>query len=196
MFAAVRRAGLGVAVVAALVTAGCAAGQQASTANERPTLDGADGSVGSINLRGLHIDAPTGSLVAYPVGSDVSVRLVIVNNGQQPDRLIRISSPAFSNWGTFHGTASAGQAAATHSSTPSHSIVIQPGTRSGWGTPEATGELRFLHTRQVLHPGTTVRVTFTFARAGTVTLATPIALASEINTSPIPTPAGVTGLEG
>lgn len=243
MFAPVRRVGLGVAVIAALATAGCAAGQQASTANERPTLDGVNGSIGSINLRGLQIEPPTGKLVSFPVGSDVSIRLVIVNTGQQSDRLIRISSPAFSDWGAFRSAAGAGQVVAADSATPTHtptpthsptptatktttpasgatptskaksptssptspaaklpspsrSVVIEPGTRKGWGTPESTGELLLLHTKQVLHPGTTIRITFTFAQAGSITLAAPVALATRTNTSEIPTPASGTTLEG
>lgn len=244
VFAAVRRVGLGVAVAAALVTAGCAAGQQASTANEQPTLDGVDGSVGPINLRGLQVETPTGNLVAYPVGSDVAIRLVIVNNGQQTDRLVSITSPAISDWGAFASTAAAGQVVAadsatptpthspkatptstpTHSPTPtptpgspsapktkttspatpttkslptpSRSVSISPGSRRGWGTPESTGELLLINTTQVLHPGTTIRLTFTFERAGSVTLAAPVALLFGANTAVIPTPAGGTSLEG
>lgn len=216
MFAAVRRVSVGVAVAAALVTAGCAAGQQASTANELPTLDGVDGNVGPINLRGMQIEAPTGNRVSYPVGSDVAVRLVIVNNGRQPDRLVSITSPAFRDWGAYASAADAARVVAAGNSptptptqsptatsptgkalpTPSRSVEIAPGSRMGWGTPESTGQLLLRNTTQVLHPGTTIRVTFTFAQAGSVTLAAPIALTAGTNTSEIPTPASGTSIEG
>lgn len=201
MFAAVRRVGLGVAVAAALATTACAAGQQASTADERPTIDGTEGSVGQINLRGLVVEAPSSGSVSYPVGSDVAVKLVIVNNARQADQLKSITSPAFSDWGAFATTAQADQVAANPSSatslpTPSRSVKIASGMRKSWGTPEAKGSLLLLNSTRVLHPGTTIQMTFGFAKAGSVTLAVPIALSGSPNTSPIPEPSGSTSFEG
>ena len=204
MLAALRRVGLGVAVAAALATSACAAGQQASTANERPTIDGVDGTVGAINLRGLNIEAPSAGSVSYPVGSDVAVKLVIVNNGQQPDQLKSITSAAFSGWHAYASTdqaeaviaESSPSATTTPTTTPTGSVKIAPGTRKSWGTPEAKGALLLLGTTRVLHPGTAVRITFTFAQAGSVTLAVPIALSGSPNTSPIPEPSESSSFEG
>lgn len=157
---------------AALLTSACAAGQQAITSEEQPTLDGTNGSVGSINLRGVTLQSPPSSAVNYPTGSKVAIRLVLVNNGSQPDTLTSVTSPAFKSW---HAT-------------PPTSVDIHPGTRTSWGTPEAKGQLLLINTTKVLFPGTTIQMTFSFATAGSVTLTVPIALSSSPNTSPIPSP--------
>lgn len=247
----VRRLGVVLAVAAAVLTSACAAGQQASTANEKPTIDGTNISVGSMALRGLLIDAPTGATPYYPAGSDASVKLVLVNTGQKADQLVSITSPAFSSWGAFATTAQAGavvdadqskQAAATATTSsaasssaasgtttasasgtatgsasgsasasgspsstptptqlplpqPSRSVQLKPGSRTSWGTPEATGTLLLLGTKQVIYPGTTIQVTFTFANAGSVTVAVPIALSSSPRASVIPAPAS-SSIEG
>ena len=195
MSASVRRVALGVAVAAALASSACAAGQHASTANELPTLDGINGSVGPINLRGLNIAAPTG--VSFPAGSNLSMKLVIVNNGQRADKLTSITSPAFSGWRASSSTAAASSATATPTpaSAPSQSVQIAPGLRKSWATPESTGALLLMHTKHAIYPGTTIGVTFTFARAGSITLAVPIALTARPNTAIIPEPT-TSSLEG
>lgn len=171
---------IGAAVAAAaLLTSACAAGQHAITAEELPTLDGTNGRVGQINLRGVTLQAPASGAVNYPAGSRIPIRLVLVNNGQQPDTLTSVTSPAFQNW----------------RATPSNSVQIQPGTRTSWGTPEARGNLVLINTTKKLFPGTTIRMTFSFAKAGSVTLPVPIALSSSPNTSPIPSPT-TTSIEG
>jgi hypothetical protein len=244
----VRRLGVILALAAAVLTSACAAGQQASTSNEKPTIDGTNISVGSMDLRGLLIESPTGSTPYYPAGSDASVKLVIVNTGQKADQLVSITSPAFSNWGAFATTAQAGavvdadqskQAAATAQASssaaasspatgsgsatgsasasasgsaatspsasptptqvplpqPSRSVSINPGSRTSWGTPEAKGTLLLLGTKQVIYPGSTIQLTFTFANAGSVTVAVPIALSTAPHSSVIPAPASST-IEG
>jgi copper(I)-binding protein len=204
VISAVRRVGAGVAVAAALATSACAAGQQASTANQVPTLDGTYGSVGQINLRGLNIAAPGEGSTSYPAGSDVAVKLVIVNNARTTDRLSSITSPGFADWSTYATPADADAVVAANSATaspqtdtaaptaplpaPNRSVRIQPGKRVSWGTPEAKGVLLLIDTTKKLYPGTSIPVTFRFANAGSVTLTVPVALSSSPNTSPIPEP--------
>lgn len=207
VLASLRRVGAGVAVAAALMTSACAAGQHASTANQLPTLDGTNGSVGQINLRGLHLEAPSPGSPSYPTGSDIAVKLVIVNNGRETDHLTSITSPAFADWGTYSSTAQADAVVAANSATaspqsagspasaatqplplPKRSVQILPGKRVYWGTPESKGALLVLNTTKRLYPGTNIQMTFQFANAGSVTLAVPIALSSSPNTSPIPSP--------
>jgi copper(I)-binding protein len=233
-----RRLGIALAVVAALLTSACAAGQQAATANEKPTLDGANAEVGSINIRGAAIEPPDGNTPYYPTGSDVYVKVVLVNNGNKPDRLTSITSPVASGWGAYATTADAqavvgahaaktsahsvisnpvestppapstesGSAPGSPTSTPSRtrthtrthtaaplpqpagSVAIQPGGRTSFGTPESRGALLLIHVKKDLYPGTTISVTFTFANAGTVTFALPVALSYAPHTSIIPSP--------
>ena len=103
----VTRIGVGLAVAAALLTSACAAGQHAQTANEKPTINGTNASVGSIDLRAIVIEPPSGTTPYYPSGSDMALKIVIVNNATQPDELTSITSTAVSDWGAFTTTADA-----------------------------------------------------------------------------------------
>lgn len=140
----VRRIGIGLAVAAALFTSACAAGQHAATADENNTVDGTNASVGSVDLRAIVIESPTGSSITYPTGSDMALKIVIVNNANQPDRLTSISSPAFSDWGAFASTADADEVVAAHAAAlspaapaPESSAPASPGgaISSGSGVP-------------------------------------------------------------
>jgi copper(I)-binding protein len=89
-----RRMGIGlVATCAALLTASCAAGQHAATANESPAIDGTSGLVGSIHLAAVALKAPPVS--CYLPGGDAALTLVIVNVGHSADTLSTVSSPRF-----------------------------------------------------------------------------------------------------
>jgi hypothetical protein len=143
----VRRLGIGFAVAVALLTSACAAGQQAQTADERATEAGTEATLGSIGLRGLLIDAPAGTTPYYRPGSDASVKLVIVNSGNQPDRLTGITSSAFGDWGAFATPAEADavEAANQTPATPTSSAAsTSAGVRtsapgSGTASPGGSG---------------------------------------------------------
>jgi copper(I)-binding protein len=103
----VRRLGIGLAVAVALLTSGCAAGQQAQTADQKAVEAGTEANAGNIGLRTVLIESPVGRTPYYPVGSDASLRLVLVNSGAKADQLTGITSPAFTSWGAFATTADA-----------------------------------------------------------------------------------------
>jgi hypothetical protein len=198
-----RRIGVALTVAAALLTSACAAGQHAQTADEHSTIDGTSADVGGINLRGLSIEAPSGSTAYYPPGADVQVKLVIVNNAQQADQLTSITSPAFRSWGAYQSTADADAVISAHAATsspppsasaaplptPQQAVTIVGNGRVGWATPEATGALLLVSAKKSIYPATTIPVTFTFANAGTVTVQVPVALSSSPPSSVIPAPA-------
>ena len=196
-----RTLGIGLAVAIALTTSACAAGQQASTANEQNTMDGVNADIGMIHIRGMVLDPP--SATSYKPGEGATVKVVIVNVGTKPDLLESITSPIVSDWGAFSSPAdAAGQLAP--SSAPSagspqptynRQIVIPAGGRTSFGTPESTGALALLHFKKAVYPGTTIPVTLRFAQAGTITISVPIGLSGSINTSPIAsqTPSGIEG---
>jgi len=103
----VRRIGVGLVLAgAALVSAGCAAGQHAATADEQSTMDGVNGDVGKIALRGVAIVAPTGT-PAYAPGSDVALKIVIINNSGAADSLVDIKTSLASGWANFSTAADA-----------------------------------------------------------------------------------------
>jgi copper(I)-binding protein len=71
---------------------------------------------------------------------------------------------------------------------PLTSVPIRPGQRVSWGVPEATGVLLLVGLKRVLYPGTTVSMTFSFADAGTVTVAVPVELSANPTSSVLPVP--------
>ena len=101
----------------------------------------------------------------YPAGSTVPVILTVVNQGDAPDQLITVSSPAASQAAVLGTT------------------QIPPGTTvtstTGGGVPTSplvVGELRVLLTiKQPLRAGLNTPLTFQFRNAGSITLPTPMA---------------------
>jgi hypothetical protein len=75
--------------------AGCGAGQVAHTAEIQSVVDGATARVGDIAILDAQFlfTGPVPGDEVYPVGADAPLHLTIVNSGETPDRLVRVSSP-------------------------------------------------------------------------------------------------------
>lgn len=237
-------------MAAVLASSACAAGQRAQTADQKPTLDGTETSVGQLDLRGITIEAPP-SGPSYAVGSSARMRLVVVNNGQNNDRLTSITASAITSWGSYatsaqaaavqspsssvsssaapssssssssspsgssssstsstssppnsgsstrkrNSTSSAASSQTASSSaastaaalpTPSRSILVPAGSRAAWGVPDTNYTLLLTGLTQRLFPGNAVRITFTFTRAGRVSVDVPVALSTDPKNSYIP----------
>jgi copper(I)-binding protein len=197
-------------ICAALITTACAAGKHAQTAEESPAIDGVGAGVGSILLREVSIGSPPNG-TSYSVGDAAALRIVIVNNGQQPDQLTSVTTPAASGAAVFNSAqAAAGLLGATPSgsvgpssasvgpptTTPSGSAASSPSGSSGAFPPvdaPAGGRVSFgiNGTDQVialtgltsaLYPAAAIQITFTFATAGSVTVTVPVQLTA--STSP------------
>jgi periplasmic copper chaperone A len=169
-----RRLCVGLAVSAALLTSACAAGQQAQTADERPTIDGTNVTVGEVKLQALAVIAPT-SPKGYPAGSNVDLRVTIVNTATSADTLTSITSPSVKSWGYFpHGVA----VSATASVAGQRSLSLQPGRANAFGLPDATASLSLLGVTGpsggTLFPAAEIKLTFTFAHSGTGTALVPV----------------------
>jgi copper(I)-binding protein len=109
---------------AALLLAGCGAGQITQTATQQPAVNGAYAQVKTLVLRDAALEfPPTGQ--AYTAGSPASLTLRIINQGAQDDELLSVSSPA------------ADSATVTGSNVivAGHTLVIGPVDQ-----PEATGD--------------------------------------------------------
>jgi copper(I)-binding protein len=98
--------------------------------------------------------------------------------------------------------ASAGEIVPGNSAAPGASsaasqtaISIPPQRRVSWGVPEATGALLLTGLREKLYPASTIPITFTFADAGSITVAVPVQLSSSPNSSVLPGPSA-TGAVG
>ncbi|MGY1711884.1 copper chaperone PCu(A)C [Geodermatophilus sp. SYSU D00758] len=77
-------------LAAAVVLAGCDAGQDAETTQEVPDTPGVDGSVGQVDLDDVYLDS--GSDVA--AGAAVPLRAALTNEGESPDTLTSVTTPA------------------------------------------------------------------------------------------------------
>ena len=176
-----RRVAAAVAAAGLLLTSACAAGQRAETAEEKPTLDGALADVGNLHLRGVSILPPSGNF--YAAGASARMRLVIVNSGATADRLTSVTSTQITSWAAFNNSL-----AATANIGGSRSVPVAPGARTSFGVPETRSVLSLSGLKSKLFPGSAIRLTFSFARAGTVTVPVPVQLSSPPGSSTIPEP--------
>jgi hypothetical protein len=82
---------------AALALVGCGAGQITQTDRQVAAVDGAFGNLGNaIALRQVLIPYPQNQQGTYPAGSAVPVLLTIINQGNNTDELLAVTSPAAS----------------------------------------------------------------------------------------------------
>jgi copper(I)-binding protein len=229
----IARACCALAVAAALTSSACAAGRRAQTADQKPTLDGTEATIGQLDLRGITIEAPTTG-TSYSIGQSARMRVVIVNSGKSIDRLTAITSSAITGWGSYATAADATAAQAPRTSAsvvppavpstsssssasgstsrsstrtvaapttaatttaapipqPSRSVVIPVNGRAAWGVPDSSGALVLSGLKQRLFSGSAVRLTFTFAKAGRLSVEVPVGLTNDPSYSYIPEPAG------
>ncbi|HET6705792.1 hypothetical protein [Amycolatopsis sp.] len=103
------------ALGAALVLAGCGAGQITQTDSQQPAVNGTHAQVKTIDLRNAAVQYPT-SGPGYAAGATPALTLTIVNRGAQDDSLVSVT------------TEDGGQATIDGSKTvvAMHSLVIGP----------------------------------------------------------------------
>lgn len=231
-----RRIGVGVIIACvALLSAGCAAGQNAATAVETPAMDAlAAASVGSMQLRDIAIKAPATG-VFYAKGSDATLIVVMVNTARVADALTAVTTSAASGWVAFANQAdatAAGSGGLTSSTGPVQTASASASGATGTGTGSsppvgaspsgvtsstsapapipaiplpipipAAGSLSFgvpsspkvlvlTGLTGELHTAQSVKITFSFANAGSVTIFVPVQLSSSAPESVIPSPTG------
>jgi hypothetical protein len=185
--------GVGLAVVGA--TAGCAAGQIAQTAQQVAAVDGAEGHVGPIALRTVKLQYPQGG--RYREGQSARLNLVMANQSDQDDTLVAVRTDAAGNV-TFSPGSSLSDGA---SGSPSASATGSPSPSGGGTTSIPVGANRsvvafadgpvitLVGLKQDLLAAETIPVTFSFEKAGDITLSVPVAVSlSEV---PQPTPIDV-----
>lgn len=219
---------VGIAVAAVLSTSACAAGQLAQTADEKPSIDGVNRTVGAIDLRAVSIQAPDTGTPAYVAGTAAKLQIVFVNTSNKSDTLTSITSSAVGGWAAFtdyvdafhvqqarlspSSTLSPSSAATTSAAAPGstaatsskpgsssgrllplpsvsrtaplpkgvRSVLLPPDQRLSFGTPEAKGAILLLPVTEVIRPGSTIRVTFTFQAAGSITVPVPVQLGTNV----------------
>lgn len=191
---------VGAVVTTALSTAGCATGQHAATAEETPAIDGAIGTVGSIDLRGVAILPPDSGAASYPQGGNAAMTLVIVNTSTKPDTLTSISSPAASGWVLLDGNTTLLPVAPSSSGTstgppvvgavPPQVVTIAPGHGVSFALASSTQSVFLTGLKRQLYTASSVPVTFTFQSAGAITITVPVQLTPTPGSSTLPAPSG------
>lgn len=160
--------GAGALGAAAIIGAtGCASGQVAETADEASGVGGAAGQAGSMALRNVSIAYPSGG--SYAPGGDAALDFVLVNEGSSTDRLVGVSTPVAKT-----AAGSAGGAG----STGGVDISVGPNSSvqtAAEGVSSATAAVTLHGLTRRLPVAYPVRVRFTFATAGSVTLTVTVA---------------------
>ncbi len=140
-------------LAAALLLAGCGAGQSAQTYHEKATADATNVNVGAIAVRNLAVTAPDSGTVLTR-GSDAPVTVTLVNSGTDPDTLVSVTSPAAASVAVV-GPSCGSTVPARGTTGSSCSLLLQGLTRD-------------------LGTGTYVALTLTFAQNGSKELLVPV----------------------
>ncbi|MDQ6875480.1 MAG: hypothetical protein M3042_10530 [Actinomycetota bacterium] len=174
--------------LAALLGA-CSSGQIAQTARDVSAVEGSSASRGGVGVRDARIAEPPGG--SYSSGGDAPMLASIVTDDKTSDTLMRVTSDAADSVTVTTGSSGSPSAAtsASASAAPSASassadstldVKLDAGTLlvfggGGGGGPGSENALNLVGLRHDLSPGMTVRVTFSFAQAGDITLNVPVA---------------------
>jgi copper(I)-binding protein len=208
-----RRLGTAVSCGAAavLLVTGCAAGQQAQTVEQTPSIDGVQAEAGTIAIRAAGIATPK-SGASYAKGAEAPLRMVIVNRGTAADKLVSVTSPAA---GGVTFSAGASSSSATSGASPAVSTPAGTASSSASGSAPASGsassspgasqntpiELPARQAVQIgfgsggpsvvltgltseLFPAQPAPVTLTFSSGASVTVVLAVQLSSEAPTAP------------
>jgi copper(I)-binding protein len=154
---------------AALVLAGCGAGQITQTSTIQPAVNGALGQTGPVSVRDASLANRNQCEQAYPAGSNVPLDLTIANSGQHDDELVSVSSA------NATGAAVQGQKTVVAGSTLVVSAPDQAAAGSGADAKIGHANVTLNGLKSTVWPGQLVPVTFAFRDSGTVTLDLPIA---------------------
>jgi hypothetical protein len=140
-------------IVAAIVTAFLLPGQEPDNPDPRPPTvlpeGGVAARVGPITLSDIYLEGPQG----LRAGATAPLRLALTNTAERRDVLLGVSSPVVAQAQLGDGTITVTR------------LPIPPGQTN---LEHVTGVV-FTNLRRSLQPGASIPVTFTFARAGTVT---------------------------
>jgi copper(I)-binding protein len=157
------------AVVLPLALTACGSGRSPHTYEERPTVDAAQASLGSLQLRNISIAPPAGGEKDLAVGGTARATMAIINTGSAADQLTSVSSPV----ATFVAVLGKDLAATPSLEVPKFGMLT---------SSDFSLELRGL--TQAIRPGQSVEMTFTFAQGGVKTLLVPVAVYASPEATP------------
>lgn len=124
-------------VAGGLALAGCAAGQEAQTAEQLPTVDGQNTVLGPLALRDVALEYPEAGI--YRQGSNARLEMVVANSSGDDDALLEVRTDAARQVRIFEAVeGGAGSATPTPPEGTAEPSSTPTGTASG--TPTGTSE--------------------------------------------------------
>ncbi len=151
---------LWVAVLAsALALGGCASGKIAQTAQQVSAVSSGNGKIGDIDV--LHVQFETPEAASYPKGGTAPLQIWVSNDSITADTLTQVTTTAASKV-EIQGTA-----------TVAPQSLVDFGTKYKIALTGLTAPISY---------GVSVPVTFTFQKAGTVTINVPVEIPGERTT--------------
>ncbi|WP_019814714.1 copper chaperone PCu(A)C [Saccharomonospora saliphila] len=164
-----------VAAGAALLVAGCAAGQITQTDTQVASINGARAEVGDIAVRNAELAYPSESGAdLYRAGTDAGAQMWLVNEGLRGDRLVSIESDAASRVvveGSRRVPAEGTLVLSRAESVPEQQV-------------KTNATLTFAGLTRQLRPGEQIEVTLTFREAGRVSFEMPVTVPDQPRTDP------------
>jgi copper(I)-binding protein len=170
---ALRAATMGVLLLSPVVLSACSAGQVTQTATQVRDKAGAQAQVGDISIREAKLAAPSGG-GGYESGDDADLQVAFVNSGSEADTLTAIDGKGFAS-AEIANTASR-ISSSTDSTGPMDQIEIPAGSSVFVGQQNSDYTITFSNLDAPLNTGQYIQVTFTFEKAGDVTI--PITVAN------------------
>lgn len=175
-----------VAVGAALLVSGCAAGQITQTDSQVATINGTRAAVGDIAIRKAELAYPEGDDPLYRAGTSPGVAMYLVNESQlQDDTLVSASTDAAANV-VLNGSREV----------PAQGTLVIALEPQAAGVPRPELEIQtradmiLQGLNRTVRPSQTVTMTLTFREAGRVTFDMPATIpdtpAFDVTPSPAP----------
>ena len=165
---ALRAATLGVLLLCPAALSACSAGQITQTATQERDKTGATAQLGELTLRQVGLAYPNGG--RYESGDDAELRAAIVNTGTEDDTLVEISGEGFGDVRVTGGGTAAGAGGSTGSTGSGGSREIEIPADSTLFLGENGPTVTLTDLDESLTPAQSVELTFTFEKAGEVTV--------------------------
>ena len=160
-----------VALTGLLAVSGCGTGQMSQTAAQISAVNGVSAEQGAVLIRDARIAYPAKPVggTLYGPGADAPVEVSLINTAIAADRLVRVSSPISPNV-TITGNPAMPQNVTLMAKVEAEGGVSPGSQPLGLQLTKLTAPIR---------TGLTVPLTFTFAKAGSVTVAVPVSAPAE-----------------
>jgi copper(I)-binding protein len=168
---ALRAAAVSGLLLAPIALSACSAGQVAQTATQNRDKTGAQVNVGDLALRAVELPYPTGGV--YQAGSDARLLAGIASTSDSDDTLVSIEGPDFESVQVVDPAAPASAPASAPAGATSLDVTVPADSTLFLGN--GTGpSVTLVGLADEIGVGQSIDVTFTFERAGEITVPVPV----------------------